>query len=167
LIQDVCLVAFGKGLSWRQFGESNETNFPLFSHLLPPPPHTTDYIEVVKLLIKAGADVNLKETNLGLCPLRIALDAEKHEIAVLLIAAGAVNPPPEPNRPEEEEAEGEGEGEAAEEAALAPAPAPAPVPVHARSNIAVSPAPRSDDAPAKSQEPWDPSVVVSACCIVS
>ena len=97
----------------------------------------------MKLLIKAGADVNLKETNLGLCPLRMAVDSGEHDIAALLIAAGAVNPPPEPNRPAEEEEE------AAEEAAPAPAPEPETLTL------------------TKSQDPWDPSVAVSACCIVS
>ena len=89
------------------------------------------------MLIKAGADVNLAETNLGMTPLFMALeDKNGDEIVALLRAAGAEEPAPR----EEVEEEVEEEREEVEEPDVKPL--------------------RRDSLTSSSKEP-------EACCIIS
>jgi ankyrin repeat protein len=49
----------------------------------------TDRHEIVKILIKAGADVNMKLGNIGWTPLHWAIFMESHESAIQLLLADA------------------------------------------------------------------------------
>lgn len=49
------------------------------------------HLDVVRLLVEAGADVNLREQYTGMTPLEAALDREDEEMADYLIEHGAAS----------------------------------------------------------------------------